>query len=470
MIRRSCFLLIFLLFCKSVGFAQSVNHSQNLVDMLMRGDCIHAWDYEGQYRDSISEEAALFYQYRMNDLLNRPDSAAICLEQLFDKYPYFMMDNGAKLNFLNVLINLYNETEDYKKVVETYNRIEQLIRTGSFNNDENWKIEQLALLDKFREEAREKIGSFKTHIAKISPRGTSIKLMSSPFIMVPITCNGEKIRAIIDTGGGYDLLINGKRLKETPGIKYLSTVSLPFNERTLDVTKVLADSIVIGNVLLTNVSAFATHEPYSSLLQDTLLSGREKVMYDSLMSSFDAIIGLPLLKKLGDIELDWEKKEVCIKTKEEVPFKKEKPNMYILGGILCTEIYVNSFPHTGVVDTGAANTFVDLNYNLYESHKDALDVRETTEKKLVASIAVASHTQRYLLQNPQITFDQKSVNVGNEEVSITSFGNKSVLSVPIHRMGGVGNLFIKQLGDKVRFDFVNMRLEAIKHPRKHSSE
>ena len=77
---RSCLWLVFLLFCKSVGFAQSVNHSQNLVDMLMRGDCIRAWNYERQYRDSISKEAALFYQYKMNDLLNRPDSAAICLD------------------------------------------------------------------------------------------------------------------------------------------------------------------------------------------------------------------------------------------------------------------------------------------------------------------------------------------------------------------------------------------------------
>ena len=462
MIRRSCFLLIFLLLCKSVGFAQSVDHSQNLVDMLMRGDCIRAWNYERQYRDSISKEAALFYRYKMNDLLNRPDSAAICLEQLLDKYPYFMRDD--KLSLLDALIGLYEETENYKKAVETYNREEQLIRTGSFNDNKNWKTELLALLDWLREESREKIGSFKMHITKISPRETSIKLMPSPFIMVPITCNGEKLRAIIDTGGEYDLLITGKRPKVASEIKSPSTGSIAFKGTTLNVAEVLTDSIVIGDVLLTNVPALVTHKPYSLLLQDALLARQEKIRCDSLMSSFDAIIGLPLLKKLGNIEIDWEREELCIKTKEEVPLKGEKPNMYILGDILYTEICVNSIPCRGVVDTGAANTFVDLNYKFYESHKDALDVREITKKDLVRRIAVASHLPMYFLQNPQISFNREKVNVGNEEVCITSLNNIFALSIPIHEKGGVGSLFVKRLGDKVRLDFANMRLEAIKRP------
>ena len=454
MIRRSCFLLIFLLLCKSVGFAQSVDHSQNLVDMLMRGDCIRAWNYERQYRDSISKEAALFYQYKMNDLLNRPDSAAICLEQLLDKYPYFMRDD--KLSLLDALIGLYEETENYKKAVETYNREEQLIRTGSFNDNKNWKTELLALLDWLRKEAREK--------TKISPRGTSIKLMPSPFIMVPITCNGEKLRTIIDTGGEYDLLITGKRPKVASEIKSPPTGSIVFKGTTLDVAEVLMDSVVIGNVLLTNVPALVAHKPYSLLLQDALLARQEKIRCDSLMSSFDAIIGLPLLKKLGNIEIDWKKAELCIKTKEEVPLKDEKPNMYILDDILYTEICVNSILCTGVVDTGAANTFVDLSYKFYESHKDALNVREITKKDLVRNIAVASHLPIYFVQNPQISFNQGKVNVGNEEVCVTSLNNIFALSIPIHEKGGVGNLFMKQLGDKVRLDFVNMRLEAIKRP------
>ena len=356
---RSCLWLVFLLLCKSVGFAQSVNHSQNLVDMLMRGDCIRAWNYERQYRDSISKEAALFYQYRMNDLLNRPDSAAICLEQLLDKYPYFMRDD--KLSLLDALIGLYKETEDYKKAVETYNREEQLIRTGSFNDNKNLKTGLLALLDRLRKEAREKIGSSKTHITKISPRETSIKLMPSPFIMVPITCNGKKLRTIIDTGGEYDLLITGndqrKRPKVASEIKSPPTGSIAFKGTTLDVAEVLMDSIVVGNVLLTNVPALVVHKPYSLLLQDALLARQEKIRCDSLMSSFDAIIGLPLLKKLGNIEIDWKKAELCIKTKAEVPLKDEKPNMYILDDILYTEICVNSIPCTGVADTGAAYTF-----------------------------------------------------------------------------------------------------------------
>ena len=115
-----------------------------------------------------------------------------------------------------------------------------------------------------------------------------------------------------------------------------------------------------------------------------------------------------------------------------------------------------------MLDTGAANTFVDSNYKFYESHKDALDVREITKKDLVRNIAVTSHIPMYFLQNPQISFNREKVNVGNEEVCITSLNNIFALSIPIHEKGGVGNLFMKQLGDKVRLGFVNMRLETIK--------
>ena len=223
----------------------------------------------------------------------------------------------------------------------------------------------------------------------------------------------------------------------------------------------LADSIRIGNVLFTNIPVFVLHDKYSSLLRDNTLSEEQVAKYDSLMSISDAIIGLSLLQKLGCIEFDWEKNQMNLKTKSEIPRMKKEPNMYIKDGGLYTHLLINGIDYTGILDTGA-NTFIELNQHFYESNSANLpiDPNKKKEKSVAWGISVSTEAKTAYLLNPQVTFDSKVMKHDNSNVAVVWFDDTNALSIPILKSGGIGNLFIKRLGKKVKFDFVNMRIVA----------
>ncbi|WP_302602847.1 hypothetical protein, partial [Bacteroides caecimuris] len=75
-------------------------------------------------------------------------------------------------------------------------------------------------------------------------------------------------------------------------------------------------------------------------------------------------------------------------------------------------------------------------------------------------ISVSTEAKTAYLLNPQVTFDSKVMKHDNSNVAVVWFDDTNALSIPILKSGGIGNLFIKRLGKKVKFDFVNMRIVA----------
>lgn len=456
-------LILFLSFYTTSVISQNVNYSQILVDMLMRDECFQAWDYKQQYSDSIAKETELIYNYKMNGFLNRPDSSAIYLERIFDECPAIMPDETTKLAFFNNLIGLYSETENYIKLVETYDRIEQFILTESFSGNSCWKEEQLALLNNFRLEAKKKLNTPKIGVARCeSDNYVAVSIQKEPFITTLAECNGISLRTIVDTGFPSYLFVSKAnadkcQFREIPSL----TDSLPINGVMARANWALADSIRIGNVLFTNIPVFVLHDKYSSLLRNNTLSEEQVAKYDSLMSISDAIIGLSLLQKLGCIEFDWEKSQMNLKTKSEIPRMKKEPNMYIKDGGLYTHLLINGIDYTGILDTGA-NTFIELNQHFYESNSANLpiDPNKKKEKSVTWGISVSTEAKTAYLLNPQVTFDSKVMKHDNSNVAVVWFDDTNALSIPILKSGGIGNLFIKRLGKKVKFDFVNMRIVA----------
>lgn len=455
--------ILFFYCCISVTKGQDVNCSQVLINLLMHDDCFQARDYIQQHDDSIVEEVKLFYDYKMNGFLNRPDSAAIYLEQIFEKYPSFMMDDATKLGFFNNLIGLYNETENYIKLVETYDRIEQFILTESFSANSRWKEEQLALLDDFRLEAQKKLHAPKIKVARCgSDNYVAVSIQKEPFITTLAECNGISLKTVVDTGFPSYLFVSKANADKCQFREISSsTDSLPINGVMARANWALADSIRIGNILFTNIPVFVLHDKYSSLLRNNTLSEEQIAKYDSLMSISDAIIGLPLLQKLGCVEFDWEKNQMNLKTKSETPWIKKEPNMYIKDGSLYTHLLINEIDYTGVLDTGA-NTFIELNQHFYENNSVnlPLDPNKGKEKSVTWGISVSTEAKTAYLLNPQVTFDSKIMELENSNVAVVWLDNTNALSIPIHKSGGMGNLFIKRLGKKVKFDFVNMRIVA----------
>lgn len=460
--KRILLIVTFICACTTVVVGQE-DHSQVLINLLMQDDYFHALSYKQQYNESIAEEVDLFYKYKMNEALNRPDSAAIFLEKLYKEYPSFMLHEATKLQFLNVLIGLYNETQNYEKLVATYNRAEQLILTSPFSdNDAGWKTEQLALLNNFRSEAQSKLHvPLMEVVRQRTDKNAQTCIQNDQFIMTSCECNGVSLETVIDTGFGCHLFVSKEnadkcQFKEIPS----PTDSLPMNGVMARANWALADSIRIGEILFTNIPVFVLHDKFSALLPKNVLSEEQIAKYDSIMSHCNAIVGLPLLRKLGSIELDLEKNEMNLKTKSEVPKIKQDPNMYIQYGQLYTRVLINGIEYVGTIDTGAYNTFIDLNQQFYENNSSNLPIDENNNerKALTFGLSIATQTKARFLLNPQVVFNSKVVELKDNRVAVVSHDNPG--SLFILNDGGIGNLFIKQLGSKVKFDFVNMRMVA----------
>lgn len=175
-------LILLFSFHSTLAVAQNVNHSQVLTDMLMQDKCFQAWDYKHLYGDSIVKETELIYNYKMSGFLNRPDSSAIYLERIFEECPAIMPDELTKLVFLNFLIGLYNETENYEKLVDVYDRAERLILTTSLGNNDIWKKEQLKLLNMFLMEAKSKLSNSKRNVFRYGYDENIMAIKKEPLV------------------------------------------------------------------------------------------------------------------------------------------------------------------------------------------------------------------------------------------------------------------------------------------------
>lgn len=460
--KRILLIVTFICACTTVVVGQE-DHSQVLINLLMQDDYFHALSYKQQYNESIAEEVDLFYKYKMNEVFNKPDSAAIYLEQLLKQYPTFLPHEALNLEFLNVLIGLYGETQNYEKQVATYDRAELLIINEPFSdNSDSWKTEQLALLNNFRSEAKKKLHAPKIKVLKKrSDVEAKVDIQSDSFIRASVECNGVSLQPVIDTGLACHLFVS-KEIADKCHFKEITspTDSLPMNGVMVRAHWAMAKSIRMGEILFTNIPVFVLHDKVSSMIPKNELSEEQLVKFDSIMSICDAVVGLPLLQKLGSMELDFKKNEMTLKAKSEVPSIKQDPNLYIKYGKLYTHLLINDIEYKGIVDTRAHNTFIDLNQQFYEKNRGNLPIEQSNKERrsLTIGLSVTGTTKTGYLLNPKVMFNLKNVELGGHDVIVVSNDNPSASM--ISNDGDIGNLFLKQLGTKVKFDFVNMRMVA----------
>lgn len=134
--------------------AQTKNYQWLLVDALAKDDFFKACEYKNVCGDTIAKSLDIFYQYKMYGYLNKPDSSAICLEKVLKEYPDFFSAPQTKFAYLNILIELWQNCENYEKLLEAYNMAEHLISTT--NAGENWTYQQFAILKQLKVEAQKK--------------------------------------------------------------------------------------------------------------------------------------------------------------------------------------------------------------------------------------------------------------------------------------------------------------------------
>lgn len=434
------------------------NHTQELINLLMQDNFFKARDYHQAYKDQIDAGGELFYKYRMSYFQNKPDSAVIYLEKFVKDYPNFAPDEFNKLSLYNLLINLYTDVEDNQKLVDTYNKAEQLILTAPFNNDSVWKQNQLALLSYFRSEVKKKPNT-PIDVVRTSNKTDVIALQKGSFITAIAQFNGVSLRAVFDTGSGFHLFIKKEyadkcQFKEIPS----QTDSVQLNGTMVRAGFALVDSIKIGPILFTNITAFVLHDDPKSLLPDSIsLDDKERKGYNSFFESCDVIVGLPLLRLLGSICVDWEKNTMTMKPRLEVPIENVSSNMIISERRLFTELSINNIDCVGSVDTGNSLSCINLNPEFYAKNSSSILLSQGEKSKNVSGMTSIDRGVKYKhVLNPTIVSGMETVSLEEPDDCIVWLDKPK--SKRGWEDGEVGLLFLKQLGSNVKIDFVNMRI------------
>ena len=448
----------------AAAFAQGSNHSQALFDMLWNNECFRARDYMREHQDSIAPEVKLFYKQKMCELLNQADSAAFYFDRMLNECPAFFPDENMKLSGFGALLNLYAKARNYEKAFEVLQKVELYFQQeSSLAADSAGLQNQLAIINRLKEETLQETRIPKMKLTALESVNNVIRIANDSLFSVPAECNGTQVKAILDTGFQFDLWVTESKAKECGMNKVLSTDSIQINGVSTKAKRVLVDSLRIGNVLVENISATVVDDNYLSLYPDSVeLTESQKAKYDSIFSNVNFIVGLPILRKLGCIDINWAKKEAYITVPEQVARNDKEPNLCIENDYLYAHLTVNSNDFIGFVDMGSTLSALTLSPTFYEKHKDTIQLDTNIMGKKgerIYGVTLFSPEAKFqFVQNPVVCLDSKTVNLGKEDVT---FWHVPTMATPQKEKDGtVGLVFLKRLGHKVRLDFVNMRITA----------
>ena len=432
--------------------------------MVMADSCFQAIDYMEKHRDiiSLSKETMALYKYKMFGFMNQPDSSIFYLKKIIEDYPsvYGGKGSSAEPFFLNALLDLYYKNGDYSKALELYTSIEKGLHPASIKENAEWINIQLKAIKGAKQSLTLLLENPKPKVANaLDGEVTCVPLVKQkPLAAILIRCNGVELQTWVDTGFSSHLFMT-KETAEECGLQInpieTGKDSIMVNGIQVGGGVSQVDSLYIGDLLITDVPVWVTDNEYVSFLPDSLASDEKNVnKYDSVFGFTDVILGLPLLKMFGSVELDWTKEEMSFKLKSKILPSKEKPNMFLAQNVLYGHLSVDGNSFTGLLDSGASvcGIWVSPSFNLLHKKDTILLSSEQTRTNL--GIGIYDYAKYKIVQNPNVLLNNEKVAL---EGDVWLWGKDLD---PLYKDGLIGLPFFKKIGRKVTFDFVNMRLTA----------
>lgn len=172
----------------------------------------------------------------------------------------------------------------------------------------------------------------------------------------------------------------------------------------------------------------------------------------------DAVLGLPALCKLGQVTFDLSGHKLTLRAPRHPFTPSEEPNLYLNQNMLYTRCTLNGAEAVGLLDTGNVGNYLTFSHSFYETNKDRIPLDTLTAKREIGSW-IYGHTQADMpyeipLQ-PDIRFDDLPVRIPPKaDVIITPHDDASQSHLDVF----FSLPFCRSLGDKITFDFQEMRL------------
>ena len=454
------YLIVLYVFIPTWLYGQK-NKSQELVILLNSGEFFKSKRLHQQICDTISPEIDLYYKFRMAQLMNKDDSAAIYLEKIFVDYPELF--GSETINVYGILFDTYAHLNSYDKGVYTYDRMMQHLKENPYGIDEKelklWKEGTENRLRYLKE-----ITSQPPITLKRRNTNEFAKIKGEESLLFETKINGITRNTVFDTGCDFYYIMNRKEA-ETRGIKCsISEMSKgPINGEETLIKKVIIDSIEVGNITLYNIPTTIFENDISVYVPDSVKNNPEIMAHvDSTYSTFtNSVIGLPAMKLIGKFLIDYENKKVTF-PKSDVQLSSQKdPNIFLYDFNLYSRLKLNGKEFLGMVDTGL-DSYIRVDTSFHEKYAKEILIDTTTIQEphhMITANRIWNDVPYKIIYKPVILFNNKRMQPAKGTVRIYSL---YPMWYGEYFDGVIGYDFFRRVGKKVLLDLDNMRFEAIK--------
>lgn len=471
-----CFLICSII-CLNAQDEQQ-NKEQKLLDIIAAGQYFEAKDYYANLimnGDTLHPIIGCYYKYNMNHFLNKPDSAAIYLDELLTEYRPFGLLN---MEFYFRLWTLYAESlQDYEKALYTCNRIRAYIEENPDGADEPTLQEWMRWVADWERQTRNRMVEPVIKIRRDSLKNNTVSINDSIGLLTFEATYNKKnsIRTLFDTGV-TDFFVMDKDIAESIGIRKYPVYG---NDTTITINGVetpgysgILDSIQFANIKLFNVPILIWDRKFLVNISDSVsLDSLKREEVNDFEQSFEVVMGLKAMSLIGKIKLDWMDNVLCFPTAKEDICPEKKPTIFIFINNLFTQIKINNLSLTACIDLGA-NRYINMDSRFYEKYKEDILIDKLEERDsldIVMLHRVRQNIPYEIVDNPSVIFNGKRLNIEkNNKVYITSLmdwntpGAKPENNPYLDITEGVlGYDFFKSLGEEILFDFRTMRIDIL---------
>ncbi len=444
----------------SASFAQH-NYFQDLIDDLQQGRCFEAMDLRMRHANELPQNDStlnLVYKLHMALYFNKPDSAAIYLEDLFANHK--LKIGPAIGTYSGKLLQVYDYAQQFDKGIDFCDKLIDYFNRNPFDLEHDFVQNELNIVEGMKSSFKKRdINEPRIKVERDrTSNDSTIKLNEKQRIHFKAKYNDTEVETLFDTGVTYHFCLS-KKLADEIGVivvdKTQDSIKM-VNKKPIKATMGVIKNINLGNVTLYNIPVLVFNETVAPNLPDTL-NPEAKAKMVEVFSDKQITMGLQAMKLIGKFEVDWAMRTISFPDNTERIKTNASSNIFFIDNDPYIRLKINGLPFVGHFDTGA-DDFVVLSSSFYEKNKNSIEIDSVTQKKpmnIITMGQVAENVPHEIVKDAKVYLTGKHLNKDGTAVLIsarTPFLNTFD--------GTVGIECLRRIGSKVILDFDNMKIEG----------
>ncbi|RXF70351.1 aspartyl protease family protein [Arcticibacter tournemirensis] len=437
------------------------NYPQDLINLLQQGRAFEARDLRVQHADKLpinDKTLDLLYKAEMASFFNKPDDAAVYLEDLVVNHEFKL---GPAIGvFYKKLLSVYDSQQRFKNGIKICDKYLGYLIRNPLNQERDFIQNETNYIEKAKEsfiyrdlvEPRIKIERIN------SGKDQTTKLNDSEYIRFNAKYNGVTKATLFDTGLTAYFVIT-RSLADKIGTKLVNKRQDSVQMFNGVPTKMRVEIIEKGDfagVKLYNIPVLVFNDNVSRNQPDTL-NAKTKSNIEKTLSDEQVIMGLPAMKLIGRIALDWENRTVSFPHHTEKTDSSDFSNMYLTDNNLFLKLKVNGLAYVGNLCTGS-DDFLNMRFSFYEKNKSQIEIDSVTQKRPFQfnnTTGSSFNIPHEIVKDAKIYLNGRGINHNIGDVLVW---DKNLIFNTFD--GGIGVRLFKRLGPRVTLDFDNMKLTA----------